>query len=168
MRKPSTVKWNDRSKWLGRGAPQEARLRRTPNLGALPPLERIKLSHPFGPGTSNPRGEGRAGCAKVPPISQVNPARAAPGPPSYGTLALAQEQAHMEDIGFDPMRASSELWSFLKLSVTGNGRNKFDAAQELNGLDVWRRIFAYGAPNCCPAGQDVRVDPQPWEVQAPR
>jgi hypothetical protein len=24
--------------------------------------------------------------------------------------ALAQEQSYMEDIGFDPMRASSELW----------------------------------------------------------
>ena len=42
---------------------------------------------------------------------------------------LANEQSYMEDIGFDPMRASSELWSFLNLNVTGKGRNKFDAAQ---------------------------------------
>ena len=39
----------------------------------------------------------------------------------------------VEDIGFNPMKASSELWAFLNLNVTGNGRNKFDAAQELTG-----------------------------------
>ena len=53
--------------------------------------------------------------------------------------ALAAEHTYMEDIGFSPMRASSELWAFLNLNVTGHGRNKLDAAQELNGLDVWRR-----------------------------
>ena len=59
---------------------------------------------------------------------------------------LAHVQSYMEDIGFDPMRASSELWSFLNLNVTGNGRNKFDAAQELNGFAVWRRIVVPVAP----------------------
>ena len=60
--------------------------------------------------------------------------------------ALAQEQSYMEDIGFDLMRVCSELWSLLNLNVTGNGRNKSDAAQELNGLDVWRRIVVPMAP----------------------
>ena len=53
---------------------------------------------------------------------------------------------YMEDIGFSPMRASSELWAFLNLNVTGHGRNKFDAAKELNGLDVPRRIVVPFAP----------------------
>ena len=60
--------------------------------------------------------------------------------------ALAQEQSYMEDIGFDPMRASSELGSFLNLNVAGIGRNRFYAAQELNGLGVWRRIVVPMAP----------------------
>ena len=59
---------------------------------------------------------------------------------------LAHEQSYMEDIGFDPMRVSSELWSFLNLNVTGHVRNKVDAAQELNGLNVWRCIVVPLAP----------------------
>ena len=43
---------------------------------------------------------------------------------------LANEQSYIEDIGFDPMRANFELWSFLNLNVTGNGRHKFDAGIE--------------------------------------
>ena len=48
----------------------------------------------------------------------------------------------MNDIGFDPVKASGDLWSFLNLNVglTGNGRSKFKQAENLNGLDVWRRI----------------------------
>ena len=59
---------------------------------------------------------------------------------------LATRNAHMGDIGFSPERASGELWSFLNLNVTGNARTKFDAARELNGLDVWRRIVVPMAP----------------------
>ena len=36
---------------------------------------------------------------------------------------LGIEHAYMEDIGFNHMRASSELWAFLNLNVTGNGRS---------------------------------------------
>ena len=53
---------------------------------------------------------------------------------------------YVEDNSFRPMHASSELWAFLNLTVTGHGRNKLDAAKELNGLDVWRRIVAPLAP----------------------
>ena len=56
------------------------------------------------------------------------------------------ERAHMQDIVLKPMKASSEVLAFLSLNTTGNGRNKFDAAQGLNGLDVWRRIVVH----CCP------------------
>ena len=57
---------------------------------------------------------------------------------------LASEQTYMNDIGFDPVRASGDLWSFLNLNVglTGNGRSKFKQAEKLKGLDVWRRIVA--------------------------
>ena len=32
------------------------------------------------------------------------------------------------------------------MNVTGKGRTKFNAAQELHGLDVWRRIVVPLAP----------------------
>ena len=53
---------------------------------------------------------------------------------------------YMEDIGFSPMRASSEVWAFLNLNDTDHGRNKFDAAMELNRLDVWRHVVVPLAP----------------------
>ena len=59
---------------------------------------------------------------------------------------LGMAITYMEDIGFSPTRASSELWAFLNLNVTGHERNKFDAAKELKGLDVWRRIVVPLAP----------------------
>ena len=42
----------------------------------------------------------------------------------------------MEGISSNSMTDSSELWALLNLDVRGNGRNKFDAAQKLDGLDV--------------------------------
>ena len=62
----------------------------------------------------------------------------------FQNLGIAN--TYMEDMGSSPMRASSELWAVLNLNVTGHGRNKFDAARELNGLDVWRRIVVPLAP----------------------
>ena len=59
---------------------------------------------------------------------------------------LSVKHQHMEDISFNPMRASSELWAFLNFNVAGNGHDKLDAAHELNGLDVWRCIVVLLAP----------------------
>ena len=59
---------------------------------------------------------------------------------------LEMANTYMEDIDFSPMRATSELWAFLNLNVTGHRRNKFDAGKELNGRDVWRRILVPPAP----------------------
>ena len=50
----------------------------------------------------------------------------------------------MIDSGFDPKKASKDLWAWLNLNVglTGNARAKLKAAKVLSGLDVWRRIVA--------------------------
>jgi hypothetical protein len=44
---------------------------------------------------------------------------------------LVAQQTYMNDIGFDPVRASGDLWTSLNLNVglTGNGRSKFKQAR---------------------------------------
>ena len=42
----------------------------------------------------------------------------------------------MQDAGFDPARASHELWAFLNLNLQGIARTKSDSAAELIGLAV--------------------------------
>ena len=48
----------------------------------------------------------------------------------------------MADTGFSAARASNLLWTFLNFNVglEGEARTRFEQAEELNGLDVWRRI----------------------------
>ena len=45
---------------------------------------------------------------------------------------LSVEHKYMENICFNPLKASSELWVFLNFNVTGNGRNKFEAEPDSN------------------------------------
>ena len=61
---------------------------------------------------------------------------------------LVRDQPHMSDTRFDPVKASGDLWSYLNLNIglAGKARAKFKSAQDLNGLDVWRRIVVPLAP----------------------
>ena len=65
---------------------------------------------------------------------------------SFQNVADLRSGGQMTDTGFDPVRASAELWAFLNLNLTGSAKNKFDKAEELNGLDVWRRVVVPIAP----------------------
>ena len=51
------------------------------------------------------------------------------------------QEAPMQDACLSASRASSQRWTFLNLNVglEGDARTKFDQAEELNGLDAWRR-----------------------------
>ena len=78
------------------------------------------------------------------------------------------EHKYMECIGFNPMKSMSELWAVLNLNVTGSGRNQFDAAQELNGLDVWRRIDVFlllHSPAKCKHIGEMSDHLEAWEMK---